>query len=328
MGLATDLVRFFNAVNIPKNAGNVQVQSINDFHQSNSHYDLIKVAQYCSILEREGVILRIGARDHSFVGPTFITKDFSPKNENYESYELLCEGFYKVRERFQNSVYPVIATKEDGSHDIGTAFYIQTVKGMFIVTALHCIEKMKNVDIPLAEGHSIKPLSVFKSSHKYVDIALIRIDPINLEVPPSPFLLGESQTLDSILTMGYPPIPGFNAFQIADISTINSTVRSSNGYILGNENSYLDGLDYLLINARVKGGNSGSPLINKMGFVSGVLVNIPTSSDDNEKLDQLGYGLGLGSIEIERILNCIDDKNSKGIYELSFEIDENGFKLI
>jgi len=55
----------------------------------------------------------------------------------------------------------------------------------------------------------------------------------------------------------------------------------------------LDSQDFLLFNARVKGGNSGGPIINKHGLVTGMLVQIPISSEDSSKIDNLGYGIAV-----------------------------------
>jgi serine protease Do len=57
--------------------------------------------------------------------------------------------------------------------------------------------------------------------------------------------------------------------------------------------SYLQSEEFLLINAKVKGGNSGGPLINKKGYAVGILVNAPLNSGDASQMDQLGYGIAV-----------------------------------
>ena len=322
MGLATEIVQFFSPHNLPKKDGKNLPTSIGDFNIAVSGLNILKVVQYCEILERENILLKIGSKDQTLVGPCYISIVESPKNELNESYDLLCEGFLEIRNQFENSVYPLIANINELDLDIGTAFYLRTVSGHFIITALHCVDKMLKVQIPISDTKFIKPLRAFKSPKENIDIVVLEIDP--LDDVHKPLLTDECKILDEILTMGYPPIPGFDAFQIAELSTINSTIRSSKGNLLGNNNSYLDGLDYLLINARVKGGNSGSPIINKFGYACGILVNIPTNPDDKTKLDDLGYGLGLSAKEIENIITNIGTEDTT---ELKIELTENGFKI-
>ncbi len=322
MGLATEIVKFFSPHNLPKKNERNLPTSIGDFNNAVKGLNIMKVVQYCKILEREKILLKIGTKDQSLVGPCYVSIVESPKNELNESYDLLCEGFLAIRNNFENSVFPVIAHISELDLDIGTAFYLRTVTGFYIITAFHCVDKMINIQIPVSENDFIKPKRAFKSSNKKIDIAVLEID--SLEKNHKPLFTDECKILDEILTIGYPPIPGFDAFQIAELSTINSTIRASRGNVLGNNNSYLDGLDYLLINARVKGGNSGSPIISKLGYACGVLVNIPSDPNDKTKLDDLGYGLGLSSKEIEAIINGIGTEKTT---ELNIDLTENGFKI-
>lgn len=67
--------------------------------------------------------------------------------------------------------------------------------------------------------------------------------------------------------------------------------------------SYLDRQDFILFNARVKGGNSGGPILNKYGCVAGMLVQIPISSVDSSKIDVLGYGI---AVPAESVLAALE----------------------
>ncbi|MBU2994799.1 serine protease [Cellulophaga baltica] len=322
MGLAIEIVKFFSPITLPKVNGSTQPTSIADFNNSKSGMNLLEIVRFCDILERQNILLRVGNKDRSMMGPCYVSMIESPKNELNESYDLLCGGFISVRNKFQNSIFPLIATTIEGKPDIGTAFYMRTATDFFIITAYHCIDKMSEVQIPLSEKVNVEPIKIYKSQNENVDIAIIQVNKLNeIHIP---MFTDECKILDDILTIGYPPIPGFDAFQIAELATVNSTIRASKGNILGIENSYLDRLDYLLLNARVKGGNSGSPIINNLGYACGILVNIPTNPQDNTKLDDLGYGLGLSSKEIDLIIQNIENEKT---VEIGFELTENGFRV-
>lgn len=65
-------------------------------------------------------------------------------------------------------------------------------------------------------------------------------------------------------------------------------------------------MDTFLINARVKGGNSGGPVINKEGKVVGTVVSLPydiSSSSENPRYDIMGYGQCLPSKYVDELIS-------------------------
>lgn len=62
--------------------------------------------------------------------------------------------------------------------------------------------------------------------------------------------------------------------------------------------------DLLLITARIKGGNSGGPIINRQGCVVGVAFSEPFA--EGEGYDDLGYGVG---VPISVINSLIENEN-------------------
>jgi serine protease Do len=326
VSLATDIVKFFSSKNLPKLPdGKSGYLAIKDFVKANSGVNILLINKYCSILEREGILFKIGMKDFSLLGSCYVSTIDSQAYEINDSYELVCNGFLSVREKFRNSVLPVVVKKKDGNSDIGTCFALFTELGILMITAKHCIENMANISISTSANECIIPEKVYISSNERLDIALLLVNIFQSQ----PFLYEEKiDVLEQILIMGYPPIPGFENFQIAEQASINSTIRSTNGNLLERQISYLDKMDYLLINAKVKGGNSGSPIINKYGFVCGILVSSPTNSTDNLKLDELGYGLGLSIIEVKNIIQSIRDSKKNEFVELEVKRDAKGFHLL
>lgn len=75
--------------------------------------------------------------------------------------------------------------------------------------------------------------------------------------------------------------------------------------LLTNATAYRTQMDCFLINARVKGGNSGGPVINKEGKVVGTVVALPydlESDSSNPRYDIMGYGQCLPSKYIEELM--------------------------
>lgn len=88
----------------------------------------------------------------------------------------------------------------------------------------------------------------------------------------------------------------------------------------------MDSIDYLIINAKVKGGNSGSPVINSKGNVVGLVVQIPMDTEDATQLDKLGYGVVTPTSEIIKLLSS--ENYTPDIVEYDCENIEEGFKIV
>jgi serine protease Do len=122
--------------------------------------------------------------------------------------------------------------------------------------------------------------------------------------------------------MGYPPIKGFDSILVAETAKIAGYLQSTTGKIVGHEESYLDRQAYLLITARVKGGNSGGPVISSEGMVCGIVAQLPA---DENGADTLGYAVVIPITTLKHILeNC--SNSSEQVQSLRFTLNENGFK--
>lgn len=113
--------------------------------------------------------------------------------------------------------------------------------------------------------------------------------------------------------MGYPPIPGLNPVLISETATVASYVqgrqKASIGQIVAEVGSYMSKLDFFVITARVKGGNSGCPVINNEGYVVGTVFQIPFDSQggsDGGRYDIMGYGICLPSKYVNDLIKNPD----------------------
>lgn len=221
----------------------------------------------------------------------------------YGYYDFAYNSFPFIREHFYESVVPFVGINKNGDNDIGTAYYIG--EKMF-VTAGHCILDMPQFSLQYQNGKHIKISEIHLDSNSDIDIAIIKADEdISLE----PFMLGEPNVLDDVLVMGYPPITGMDTVLISETGSINTflpfTQKASDGQVVAEAKSYLSNTDCFMINCRVKGGNSGSPVINEHGLVVGTVTSLPFDNQGGSKqgrYDIMGFGICLSSRYLSNIM--------------------------
>jgi serine protease Do len=320
--LPTEILRFFSAKNAINHLTNSFVpKEVKDFLiEKDQTPNADEVISICRKFAQLGYLTHFG-QSTPFVGDKYVCTKFDETLAEYGVYNFLVLGFLEIRQHFQKSVKPVIVKDINNEHDIGTCFIIT---GGIIVTAKHCIEKMNNITIYGDNGNAINIESIYVPIIDKIDLALIipKSNPFQL-IPH--FLFQEGSVLEEVLTMGYPPIPGFDAVQVSDISRINTSIKSSVGSFVAKEESYLDSQEYILINARVKGGNSGGPIIGNQGDVLGMITQIPSDNKDNEKIDWLGYGIGLPSAFLKKAHDDIKG-NLNIMKKMKFENNDKGFR--
>lgn len=267
------------------------IQSLTSLKPEWEHtLDMSKLIRDCEKLATEGILMELSS-GHTIFERCYYAQNFNETDAKYGSYDFIADGFEKIIERLSPSVLPVVVEKSDGSHDLGTSFVVGNNHTIF--TARHVIENMKSIRILRAGGESLPIHKILVSNDERIDIALVFTTIPNEDNVQPLKVSSKASVLDEILSIGFPPIPGFDALKLYDVSHINSFIRLSKGRIVGSGHSYLDSQDFLLFNARVKGGNSGGPIINKYGIVTGMLVQIPISSEDSSKIDNLGYGIAV-----------------------------------
>ena len=82
----------------------------------------------------------------------------------------------------------------------------------------------------------------------------------------------------------------------------------------------MDKQNYFLITARIKGGNSGGPIIGTDGNVLGVVAQIPANAEG--RADLIGYGVTTPSSTFISFIQSIA-KNDKMTKLLNFEISKH-----
>lgn len=226
----------------------------------------------------------------------------------YGLYDFKYRGPAYTRSIFEKSVLPIVGiNRSTGKEDIGTCYYIGNNR---FVTAAHCVKGLECFNLLLPDGSPLELISVSyangKDTNDY-DLAVIEVSGIPIDIKA--FQLDEPAVLDEVLTMGYPPIPGLDFVQVAETAKVANFVSAkqiaSVGEVTAEAGSYLTRMDYFVITARVKGGNSGGPVIHN-GRVVGTVVWIPfdnQNGSDGARYDIMGYGVCLPAKYITELLD-------------------------
>jgi serine protease Do len=314
MGYAAEMLRFFSIDNARRDStGKVLVlRTLMEFIQEYSvGKDTLAAQKIAHFLVQESLLIPQQYQGSMF-GQSYISA-YSPSAWEFEygTYDFLTLGFPFTRSHFEGSVLPVIVETKNGDESIGSAFVISENR---ILTARHCIDKSRSIAIPGVDLRCLESIKMPDEERK--DIALLTFDRDPL---PSrkPFLLGQASILDEIMVMGYPPIPQFHSVLVSETAAVAGYLHSTTGQVIADATSYLDSQNYLLISARVKGGNSGGPVINRKGEVVGIITaDLATL----EGPDLLGFGAALASRQIQNFLDSAQLGNDQ-VRRVKFQID-------
>lgn len=191
-------------------------------------------------------------------------------------FNCMAYGFRYIYSAYRDYVLPVVV-KKDGKLSMGTCFRFYNG----IVTAKHCIDA-EQVFISGYNAEKLNQCSVYISSDNEMDLAYIDLG------EPSPLLSGEAKVLDDVLVMGYPKVPMFFDFCAGERAAISSI--PTKGAVASLAEQYITRKvgPLMLVTARIRGGNSGGPIIDTNGAVVGVAFSEPTSEGD---YDEMGYGV-------------------------------------
>lgn len=262
------------------------------------------VLKICDILADNSILslnFRGGAMDgktsYSFVWRKEKDEWDRTKNVLLHHYNSLVYGFEYIYQFYSDKVLPIVASK-NGDSAMGTVFKFH----FGLVTARHCIEKYDTYSIKGYSAEQLKSSQIYVSKDENIDVAYIDLGE-HIDI-----YCEEPNVLDDILVMGYPKVPAFLDFLTAEKATISSMSKlrmtTTRGSISAKAKTiYTKEQELMLITAKIKGGNSGGPIINNKGCVIGVAFGAPESEG---MYDDVGYGVGMPI----QVLNDILSENN------------------
>ena len=196
---------------------------------------------------------------------------------------LVC-GWKYIVNIYKKSVFKIIIKNKLGDYNIGTGFYLQLEGSLkpvtLILTNKHVVEDAAEIKVLSYENQEISYNKVISDPER--DIAFI----VGLQrIPAIPFYLTAPEILTEIITIGFPKIPMVkDAYQVYHKGEINSFIEDYNND------------KFFLFSAKTAPGNSGSPIINQEGKVTGI-ISREFFEQKNEQ-SNIGYYAGIPCNEI------------------------------
>jgi hypothetical protein len=265
--------------------------------------DILVSHKKLSIIRKEG----LDNLSSSYIGfihdPTLESNMDLQRNLNH-SLSCLLYGFPYIYNEYKKFVLPVEYTDQNNDKSLGTCFLFNGG----IITAKHCIEGSKKIAIKGIEKEMLSTANFYIHKKPLMDILYINLkEPIDDSI-----LFSENvEILDEIMTLGYPKIAGYHNFLAAENANVSARFTVTSGQIAALAEDIWIKERLFLITAKIKGGNSGGPIINKNGSVVGVSVNISSGDGD---YDDLGYGT---VIPIKYVIEEIVNTSEKFILDVS-----------
>lgn len=344
MGIGADLVQFFFVHNAHQSTQALTPKSLFEFMIAYPQYSMLGHPEFSNNLPELGLICRRLAEkgflfpagystESSLFREIYVSLGFDQNDASYGVYDFVAFGFPKIREHFSEAVRAVVVKKiidinkgidnqDNLKDDIGSGFLLgNPLESRFFVTARHCVLNMKEVRIPGWNPANAPLLNLWTHIDERVDLAVIQFDGDPFPGIPG-FRLQNAKLLDDVLTMGYPPIPGFESVLIAETAQIAGHLKSTTGQVVGEQKSYLDRQTYFLISARVKGGNSGGPVIGWQGGVVGVISQLPAEAEG--RADILGYACAIPVTTLEQVLQACSCQSNL-VQSVKFQTTPYGF---
>lgn len=196
----------------------------------------------------------------------------------------LIFGFNFIIEKYRKSVVKIEHIDKDDNHSIGTGFLIQRKgKGQSIVTNKHVIEGYKKLRVLDVDDNEIEFKEI--KLHPTKDLGLINLT-TSIDTPSFQFNM-TFDVMSEIITMGYPSIPMTKySYQVVHRGEINSLVED------------YEGNKIFLFSAKTSSGNSGSPIIDKMGTILGIVTQELFEETAFRQKGKLPYYAAIPSVEI------------------------------
>ncbi|SEQ77590.1 Trypsin-like peptidase domain-containing protein [Treponema bryantii] len=292
--LISDIIDFFDASKASNN-NKLQPKKVVDFCTDKNKkviYQPQVIDQICKILCKNNAMSCINNTDGMGINNTYLvfnrSKNVDPLNKNLY-YNSIVYGFTYIYNFYKDYVKPVVTIDKDKNYHCGTAFLFWNG----IVTAKHCIEDVTNLRISGFSAKELNNAKIYISDNPGIDIAYIELQRQTSKV----LLVNEGEILQDVLVMGYPKIPTFTDFLTAETASISSKaelrITPTKGNISAKGYQYLNKVNAMLITAKIRGGNSGGPVINSKGQMVGIACQLPDYNGSQGDYDDLGYGIAL-----------------------------------
>lgn len=248
------------------------------------------VSRICKRMCERRIMMSSGAHgyggllDTYYCKPNANRKQVQNRDFYLHRYNSYVYGFEYIYRAYMPRTIPIIAQTENGQ-SMGSCFRIYGG----IATARHCLTDGHPIAI---RGYSKEQLSrfpVYVSENPGIDVAYILTGETYI------FNEGEPRALDDVLVMGYPKVPMFLDFCTGEKANVSAMadlrLTPTRGAIAAEGEIYFPRNlpKVMLITAKIRGGNSGGPVINDEGYVVGIATGVPEGEGSSN--DDVGYGM-------------------------------------
>lgn len=306
--LPFQLLEFFQ---IGKPVDQQSIKSIADFLKSREDQTLevpnsVILNQICEILSNQGFMVPVSKQGVLGINNTYVQTTIGDlniyKDRDLNSFSLhlscLVFGFRYIFETYRNAVAPIIHTTYNDDITIGTGFFYRR----YFITAKHCLEGSKSISIKGFSAQELSKAQVKYHSDDGIDLAFFEVTKSD-RIAQVIDRLDEGRVLDAVITLGYPKIAGFHTIQTVEQGQVSSRLTVTKGEVSGTGKHYLSDMEMTLITAKIRGGNSGGPVLNSTGSVVAVASQMALGKGD---YDDLGYG---SVIPFKYVEEMIESKN-------------------
>lgn len=269
----------------------------------------------CSKLAQQGYLKEMGHGNGSFPYCKRYLGWSNDPDTPYGKPDFLIWGFKFIRAHFEPAMVHLDVCHSNGQLDAGSAFFLEDGT---LITARHCIEGMSRLNSRQWDMTASPPDAIWVTDDG-LDLAVLKRA---THCCPRGFRLRRPFVLDSALALGFPSIPGLTEVYASEQVDIISRPKASIGEVVATGQHYMDKQDYLVINSRIKGGNSGGPIVGDDGKVIGVSVSLPTNDEG-----AFGYGLAIPGDVLISSLEEISDRSPRW-RKLTFTINDDGTGLV